>query len=751
VGFFNKTLLRDYEFLGGDSLSPKAVQQGIIEAETEFGEYPLWLPWMFSGLPSVHSFQNVSDLYIPHIVFKFFMSIGLKRFWEFIFHYVFAAMGMILLMRYLKIRELIALFGGVSYMLMPYLITMIVHGHGSQMMTTAFIPWIMWAILKLKDTPSWQNMGLVALLMGLQLQRAHVQIAYYTWMLVGLYLFVELLRHFSMNQEGTPKGSIMAILSLLLAVTMSLWIYLPVASYTPFSIRGTGSGGGTGLEYATQWSFSLGEMLTFINPSYYGFGGATYWGTMPFTDYPNYMGILILGFALYGLLKIKDRFRAFLVIASVITLLLSFGHHFNIFYQFFYSVFPYFDKFRVPVMILVLLQFTTVVLAGLGLEDIFKKIDSDNTLSKKIFFIFGALFTILILLKLSFSSIADFGDRSHPILNTMRIQLMNDDTLRISAVIMLGILSIWSVIQKWLSVELGIGALIFLSIFDLGWVDQMVIEPSKESYRQNTLKKREFLNAYLKEDSIIRFLKNDTTKFRILPLGPLAQQNRWSAFQIESVTGYHPAKLANYNATMIQIGWDSPGFLQMLNVKYLISLEILNHPDFQLVHSGSLFNNDKYQQAYIYEFRNHFPRLFYVESLIKISLETEQITYLKNQEFNPKKNTFLSDDIPEFIYDPSAQVELISWAPNSIKFKTKTSSPQLLAISEIYYPSGWHLNNNVEIIELNGLIRGIQVAAGEQEWEMIFAPDDLKYGTIISIFSMLLVFGLLFIPYIRKK
>ena len=33
VGFFNKTLLRDYEFLGGDSLSPKAVQQGIIDEE----------------------------------------------------------------------------------------------------------------------------------------------------------------------------------------------------------------------------------------------------------------------------------------------------------------------------------------------------------------------------------------------------------------------------------------------------------------------------------------------------------------------------------------------------------------------------------------------------------------------------------------------------------------------------------------------------------------------------------------------
>ena len=81
---------------------------------------------------------------------------------------------------------------------------------------------------------------------------------------------------------------------------MSMWIYLPAMSYTPFSIRGMGGGGGTGLEYATQWSFSLGEMLTFLIPSFYGFGGATYWGSMPFTDYPNYMGIIVFAFAAHA-------------------------------------------------------------------------------------------------------------------------------------------------------------------------------------------------------------------------------------------------------------------------------------------------------------------------------------------------------------------------------------------------------------------------------------------------------------------
>ena len=83
---FNKVLFDDYLFQGGDSLSPKAVRLGIVNSTDEFGEYPLWMPWVFSGMPSVHSFQNISDYYIPHLFTKVLMSMGMPQFWEFILH-----------------------------------------------------------------------------------------------------------------------------------------------------------------------------------------------------------------------------------------------------------------------------------------------------------------------------------------------------------------------------------------------------------------------------------------------------------------------------------------------------------------------------------------------------------------------------------------------------------------------------------------------------------------------------------------
>ena len=186
---FNKLLIGNYKFIGPDALSPAAIAQGIETAEIETGDYPQWLPWIFSGLPSTHSMQNISEYYLPELVIHFFENFGVARIWNYILHFIFGGLGCFLLLKRLKTDTYSAIFGGLAFMLTPYLITMIVHGHGSQMMTSVYIPWVIWGIYRLQANPGIKNLGIFSLLIGLQLQRAHVQIAYYTWMLAGTYLF----------------------------------------------------------------------------------------------------------------------------------------------------------------------------------------------------------------------------------------------------------------------------------------------------------------------------------------------------------------------------------------------------------------------------------------------------------------------------------------------------------------------------------------------------------------------------------
>ena len=115
--------------------------------------------------------------------------------------------------------------------------------------------------------------------------------------------------------------------------------------YTPFSVRGGSSSGGSDYSYATGWSFHPIEMITFLIPSAFGFGGPLYWGYMPFTDYPNYMGIIILLLAVVGIINKKGIVKWYLIAASLLALFISFGRHFSLVYDIFFNLFPYFDKF----------------------------------------------------------------------------------------------------------------------------------------------------------------------------------------------------------------------------------------------------------------------------------------------------------------------------------------------------------------------------------------------------------------------
>ena len=731
---FNKPLTGEFTFTGADSLSPSAIHQGIESAEKEFGEYPLWLPWVFSGLPSIHSFQNISDFYFPNAIINCLKWMGFPGFWNYIFHFILAGMGVIALLTQLGTNRLSALFGGLSFALMPYLITMVVHGHGSQMMTTAWLPWVIWAILRLYDKTNLINLGILGIMVGLQLQRAHVQIAYYTWLAGGLLILMLLLNIYK-SITNKPKWILFTALGLILGLCMAMWIYLPALNYAPYSIRGAGGGGGTGFEYATAWSFSFGEMATFFIPSFYGFGGATYWGNMPFTDYPNYMGIIVVTLAIIGLLFSEKKIKYFFGLTALLALLISFGK--NLFlYQIFYDYLPYFNKFRVPAMFLILTQFSAAVLAGLGLDVSTKLIaeNKNNEAVKKLLLVGGGVLLITLGLKFMLGSQPDFGSRSHPVLNSLRMDMINSDMMASIVFLLLGAGTFYITRMGWIGHKISMSIIIGLSMIDLALVDHQIIAPDKDSYRQSTMTKRSVKSTYLSEDEVIRFLKKDTSQFRILPLGSLANENRWSAFQIESIMGYHPAKIYRYNKLKDEVGWNSLGVLQMLNVKYVIIMEELPHPAFELVFTGKLFHQGKYQKTNVYQFKYALPRVIFPQELKNIPELENQLNALRQQDFNPLQTAIVESEISGIEYNPEAKVEITHWSPNKIEIEASVPTNQFLVLSEIYYPEGWEITSHPDwqIHPVNTILRGLHIPAGEHHIVMEFIPNDVRYGTFLT-------------------
>ncbi len=55
-----------------DSLIPQASTMALDRLQAATGSYPLWQPWLFSGMPTVEAFSYLSGLYYAQCGFQLF-------------------------------------------------------------------------------------------------------------------------------------------------------------------------------------------------------------------------------------------------------------------------------------------------------------------------------------------------------------------------------------------------------------------------------------------------------------------------------------------------------------------------------------------------------------------------------------------------------------------------------------------------------------------------------------------------------
>ena len=79
------------------------------------------------------------------------------------------------------------------------------------------------------------------------------------------------------------------------------------------------------------------------------------------TNGPVYVGAFILILAILALFVVEGPVKWALFAVSVLAILLSWGHNFSAFTNFFIDSFPGYNKFRAVASILVIVEFTVVL------------------------------------------------------------------------------------------------------------------------------------------------------------------------------------------------------------------------------------------------------------------------------------------------------------------------------------------------------------------------------------------------------
>ena len=59
---FHQFLIGELVFMSGDSLAPQAVKKSIQNIKNQTGSFPYWFPYIFSGMPTIHSLLNTNDI-----------------------------------------------------------------------------------------------------------------------------------------------------------------------------------------------------------------------------------------------------------------------------------------------------------------------------------------------------------------------------------------------------------------------------------------------------------------------------------------------------------------------------------------------------------------------------------------------------------------------------------------------------------------------------------------------------------------
>jgi len=780
-------LFSDYVFqnkifsAGGDVSTGKAVTTAGKNLTEKESQYPLWFPYMFSGMPGLASAMYSPQEDIPVIQYMryfnplYYMNIAVNvlflnrdHSWE-VAIFFFAGLFMFLLARSLGFHQGIALTAAIAYMFFNFLVGSVAAGHGGKAVSMAYMPLIVWSVLRFFKDRSLLNWSIMGFCIGTFFNApSHTQIVYYTFLMLGIYFIFYAYDHWKNDKMAIVKNGLGFGAATLIGLGFGALGYFSQYVYSAVTMRGmppamaeagaTAAGSGMTFDYITMWSFHPLESVTFFIPSFFGMESPLYWGWLTFTSSTYYFGLLTMVAAIFAVVFRRTRFTWFLITVAVVALLISFGQFFEPFFKLVLTVLPFFDKFRVPSMILSLFAFAVTLLSCYGIDFLLNPSEEEKKKSERLqqvvlYLMIGAGAALLIgfLFKSGLAQAFSFLNEGElqryssgqiEQLKRMRMDILSAGFFKFIVFLEIILAAIYFRLKQKISVTMAMIILVVVMAVDMIIVNKQILHPQT----------RGNLNAEFVETPTIKYLKKDTTQFRIFPLTEHAQSASpvWTYYGLENIGGYSPAKMRIYQDIIeysLYKGRDQQfpinlNVINMLNVKYLIvGGQLPSELPFEMV------NYDPQNKLLVYKNLNMLPRAFFVKNYKTISTAKEVIQTLNMPDFNPAETAILekephSDIIP---YD-SAKVTIQDFKNNRIVLEAYVDKPSLLVLSEIYYPHGWKAfidGNETEIYKTNYILRSIAVPSGKHVIEFRFEPAEYTLGLWVSALCFFPMTGLM--------
>ena len=771
LGFALVALLFYYPLLSGKTLLQSDIRQyqgmsrQLQEHREATGEETYWIDNAFGGMPTYQlGAKFPADVLQP--IYSFFRI--LPRPAHILFLYL---LGVYLVLLILKNPWPVALFGSLAFGFSTYLLIILQVGHNTKALAVSFFPFVFGGVLLLLQKRWFWGVLLSSLALGMQIRANHYQMTYYLLMLLGLLVLVYGYHSLKNKQTKSFLQSLGALIaSGILALGFNATPLLATAEYTDFSTRGKSElkqnadgspkeqSTGLDFDYITEYSYGIFESLNLIAPRVQGGGSSedlgtkhgvydflidngaspnqarefsknvpTYWGEQPILEAPAYIGITVFFFALFGFFFSRGPLRTTLALGALFSLLLSWGKNLSFLTAFFVSYFPLYNKFRAVSSIQVVLEFCLPMLAAMGLFHVFY---STQKLELKRFLKIAAipivLFTLVLLTQgmLSFSGANDayfkeiYGTALVSQIREARISIFQSDLFRgiLFCVLLTSLIYFYQTkkIKRGLALTLVIGLL----IIDLIGISNRYID------REAFVSKR-FTNAPFRMTAADQALLQDQDRFRVYE-PQLGLTGARTAYFHNALGGYHGAKPRRFEELFeAYSAQQNTGILDFLNVKYIL------YPEEESGELKPLLNPNALGPAWmVSEIETKATPDALLEALKETDFKTTALVL--DQELP-------ADFSKQYTLDSLAQITLSKAKPDQLTYRVQTTTPAFAVFSEMHYPKGWKATLDgkpVPIINVNYVLRGVQVPANASVIEFRFEPAVIKQGTRLRWLSL---------------
>lgn len=770
--------------------------QELTEYQNRTGETTRWTNSIFGGMPTYQmspSYQSTDGLSQVMNAYHLWLP---ENVW-FLFVYL---LGFYILLRAFDFRQSLAALGSVMWAFSSYFLIIIAAGHLWKVMALAYLPPMIAGIVLAYRGRYLSGFIVTAIFTAFEVKANHVQMTYYYLFIILFMVIAYLVQAVRQKQlVGFFKATGVLAVAALIGVLINLSNLYHTWQYQKESMRGKSellkadganqTSSGLDRDYITQWSYGIDETMTLLVPD--AKGGASvplsksetamakadpqvqsmipqiydafpqYFGTQPGTSGPVYVGAFVLFLFILGLFLVKGATKWALVAATVLSILLSWGHNFMGFTNFFLDYIPMYAKFRTVASILVIAEFTIPLLAALTLK---RLVDEPDLLGKKMKYAYislaltaGVAFLVALFPDMMGPFVSDQerqmlgsvqgmdANTAGTILSnisTMRAAMVSADAWRSVVIILIGFALLFVYKMKNLRADYMVAALLVLCLVDMWQVDKRYL--NDEMFVPKS--ERDMPQQPTAADTEIN--KDKSLDYRVLNFASNTFNENETSYFHKSIGGYHPAKLRRYQEmidayiapemqkAMQAIAATGGNMRAVDGVKTFPVLNMLNTKYFILPLQGGqtapLLNPYAQGNGWFVD------KLTFVDDANAEYAAVGKIDVRHEAVADKKFEAVLGQAKAN---DSTAFVKLDKYEPNNLQYTVSSRNGGVVVFSEVYYP-GWKATIDgqpAEIGRVNYILRAVSVKPGKHTVVLDFHPTSISTTETIAYIAIVIL------------